>query len=282
MTGAAGMLGSDVVADARSKAHEVTALTRSDLDVTDPVAVDDAIAEVQPAAVINCAAWTDVDGAEENHDMASRVNGEGAGFLAGAAESVQAKMLQVSTDYVFDGSKDGAYTEADKPAPLQVYGVTKLAGEKAVALTCERHFIVRTSWLFGPCGPNFVETMLRLGEGGGPLTVVHDQVGCPTYTGHLADGLVRLIEGSSYGTHHMAGSGSASWYEFAMEVFRRSDADAKVMATTSDEFARPAKRPANSRLVSARSLAIKLPPWQDGLAAYLTRIEAERGEEASP
>ena len=157
--------------------------------------------------MINCAAWTDVDGAEASEHDAELVNGEGASFVATAAANVGAKVLYVSTDYVFDGAKRGAYTESDEPDPINAYGRTKLAGERATALATKRSFIVRTSWLFGPGGGNFVETMLRLGQGGGPVVVVHDQVGCPTYTGHLAAGLVRLLDTESFGIHHMAGQG---------------------------------------------------------------------------
>jgi dTDP-4-dehydrorhamnose reductase len=220
--------------------------------------------------VINCAAWTNVDGAEESEHEASLVNAQGAGFVADAAAKVGAQLVFPSTDYVFNG-EGGPYGESDDPDPINAYGRTKLAGERATALVNGRSFIVRTSWLFGSHGGNFVETMLRLGQGGGPVVVVHDQVGCPTYTGHLAVGLLRLIDSASYGIHHMAGDGSCSWYEFAMEIFRQAEVVTRVMATTSDMMERPATRPANSVLVSRRSGPIKLPAWQRGLADYLAR-----------
>ncbi len=278
VTGAGGMLGSDVVTVARAQGHEVVGLGREDLDVTDPARVERVITRERPGAVINCASWTDVDGAEQNEREADLVNGEGASFVAAAASKAGAKVLYLSTDYVFDGSKAGAYTESDDPGPLQAYGRSKLAGERATALATKRSFIVRTSWLFGPEGGNFVETMLRLGQGGGPVVVVHDQVGCPTYTGHLAIGLVRLIETEAFGVHHMAGQGSCSWYEFAMEIFRQSEVVARVMASSSEMMARPAKRPANSRLASAREAPILLPEWKRGLADYLARREHPREE----
>ena len=165
----------------------------------------------------------------------------------------------------------GPYGESDDPDPINAYGATKLGGERATALVNRRSFIVRTSWLFGPHGGNFVETMLRLGQDGGPVVVVHDQVGCPTYTGHLAVGLLRLVESSAYGIHHMAGEGRCSWYEFALEIFRQAEVVTRVMATTTDMMERPAKRPANSVLVSRRSAPIELPPWQRGLSDYLAR-----------
>jgi dTDP-4-dehydrorhamnose reductase len=279
VTGAGGMLGRDVATVARRMSHDVIALTRDELDVTDPAQVERVISRERPGAVINCAAWTNVDGAEENESEASLVNGQGAGFVADAAAKVQAKVLYVSTDYVFDGTKKGSYSESDDPAPLQAYGRSKVAGERATALVNRRSFIVRTSWLFGPNGPNFVETMLRLGRGGGPVVVVHDQVGCPTYTGHLAVGLLRLIDGTAYGIHHMAGEGSCSWYEFAMEIFRQAEVVTRVMATSAEMMERPAKRPANSVLVSGRETPIRLPAWQRGLADYLARREQpESGE----
>ena len=269
------MLGGDVVTVADAQGHEVVALDRDDLDVTDPKRVERVITRERPGAVINCAAWTDVDGAETSEPDAELVNGEGAGFVADAAKQVGAKVLYVSTDYVFDGSKQAPYTESDEPAPLNAYGRTKLAGERATALITKRSFIVRSSWLFGP-GANFVETMLRLGESGGPVVVVHDQVGCPTYTGHLAVGLVRLIDSESYGVHHMAGGGSCSWYEFANEIFRQSGVVTRVLATTTDMMERPAKRPANSVLGSGREAPIQLPDWRRGLADYLVRREHPR------
>jgi dTDP-4-dehydrorhamnose reductase len=270
VTGAGGMLGSDVVRVAEDMRHQVVALTHDDLDVTDPMRVERVITRERPGAVINCAAWTNVDAAEEDEHEASVVNAQGAGFIADAASKVDAKVLYPSTDYVFDGTA-GPYSESDDPAPINAYGRTKLAGERATALVNGRSFIVRTSWLFGPGGGNFVETMLRLGEGGGPVVVVHDQVGCPTYTGHLAVGLLRLIDGGTYGVHHMAGEGSCSWYEFAMEIFRQGEVVTRVMASTTDMMGRPAKRPANSVLISRRSAPIKLPPWRRGLSDYLAR-----------
>jgi dTDP-4-dehydrorhamnose reductase len=279
VTGAGGMLGSDVSAIADHQGHEVVALTRDDLDVTDPGRVDRLILREKPAAVINCAAWTKVDAAEEFESEAELVNGEGAGFVADAAAKAGAMIVYPSTDYVFDGEKKGPYTESDEPNPIQAYGRTKLAGERATALSNRQSFIVRTSWLFGPKGENFVETMLRLGEGGGPVVVVHDQVGSPTYTAHLAVGLLRLTEGASYGVHHMTNAGSCSWYEFAMEIFRQSEVVTRVMSSTTDMMERPAKRPANSVLGSGREAPIQLPDWKRGLSDYLSRRQKPEPEE---
>jgi dTDP-4-dehydrorhamnose reductase len=278
VTGANGMLGHDVVRVAQGMGHQVIALGRDDLDVTDPARVERLITRERPGAVINCAAWTNVDGAEESEHDASLVNSQGAGFVADAASKVYAKVIYPSTDYVFNG-QGGPYGESDDPDPINAYGRTKLGGERATALVNGQSFIVRTSWLFGPHGGNFVETMLRLGEGGGPVVVVHDQVGSPTYTGHLAVGLLRLVDSAAYGIHHMAGGGSCSWYEFAMEIFRQSEVVTRVMASTTDMMDRPAKRPANAVLISRRSAPIDLPPWERGLSDYLARRNQTEGEE---
>ena len=279
VTGAGGMLGSDVVATADEMSHEVIALDRDELDVTDPGRVERLITRERPGAVINCAAWTKVDLAEEHESDAELVNGRGAGFVADAAANAGAMVVYPSTDYVFDGTKKGPYTESDDTNPIQAYGRSKLAGERATAHFNKRSFIVRTSWLFGTGGENFVETMLRLGEGGGPVVVVHDQIGCPTYTGHLAAGLLRLIDGSAFGVHHMAGAGSCSWYEFAMEIFRQAEIVTRVMGSTSDMMERPAKRPANSVLASGRESPIQLPDWKRGLADYLERRDRPEPKE---
>ena len=226
--------------------------------------------------VVNCAAWTDVDGAEEPEEEATAVNGAGAGNVAAAAAAVGAAVVHVSSDYVFDGSKGRPTWRPTRPAPLSAYGRSKLAGEEATRAANRRHFIVRSSWLFGIGGPNFVETMLRLAADHGEVLVVRDQVGSPTYTWHLAYGLVRLIEGVEFGIHHMAASGACSWYEFAREIFEQAEVECKVMSATTEMLGRPAPRPAYSALASQREHAIELPSWQDGLAGYL----AQRGRES--
>lgn len=271
--GAGGMLGQDFVRAARLANHEVEGLDRQSADVTDPSEVSGAVERRQPDAVVNCAAFTDVDGAEGDPDGALRVNADGARNVALAAERVGASVLYPSTDYVFDGSKDGPYVESDEPAPISSYGTSKLSGEVDTAAVNPRHFIVRSSWLFGTSGRNFVETMLGLAEGGGPVMVVRDQVGSPTYTGHLAEGLVRLISTDAHGLHHMSAGGECSWYDFAVEIFRGAGLDTAVMSTTTEELARPAPRPGYSVLATQWEDAIHLPDWRTGLRAYM----AERG-----
>jgi len=278
VAGAAGMLGRDVMLAAGNAGHDVVGFGRAELDVTDPAALERKFDLERPDVVINCAAWTDVDGAEDAEEAAFAVNGSGAGHVAAAAAKVEARIVHVSTDYVFDGSKGAPYVESDQPAPLSAYGRTKLAGEEAVVAANKRHFVVRSAGLYGIGGRNFVETMLRLAEAQNEVTVVRDQVGSPTYTWHLAYGIVRLIEGIEYGIHHMAASGQCSWYEFAREIFEQANVECRVLSITSDEFGAAAPRPAFSALVSQREHAIRLPAWQDGLAGYLAQRQ-EAGTE---
>ncbi len=276
IAGAAGMLGRDVVLAAGNAGHDVVGFGRSELDVTDAPALERKLDLERPDVVVNCAAWTDVDGAEEAEEAAFAVNGTGAGNLAAAAARLGASVVYVSTDYVFDGAKGAPYVESDQPAPLSAYGRTKLAGEEATAAANKRHFVVRSAGLFGIGGANFVETMLRLAADHGEVLVVRDQVGSPTYTWHLAYGIVRLIEGIEFGIHHMAAAGQCSWYEFAREIFEQAKVECNVLSATTEMLGRPAARPAFSALTSQREHAIRLPSWQDGLAGYLAQRQSER------
>jgi len=264
------MLGQDVLQAARHVHHDVIGLDIDEVDVTEPGAVREAVMEQQPQAIINCAAYTDVDGAEEDPESAMRVNGEAAGHIAAAAQAVGARVVYLSTDYVFDGTKGVPYGESDPPNPLSAYGRSKLAGEQATVAANERHFVVRSSWLFGAHGRNFVDTMLGLGQELGEVVVVRDQVGCPTYTGHLAEALVRLADTRAYGVHHIAAAGHCSWYEFAQEIFRQAGIDCRVLSCTTEETGRPAPRPSFAPLdTEFGGQAMRLPAWQEGLASYL-------------
>jgi dTDP-4-dehydrorhamnose reductase len=268
VTGAAGMLGTDVVAAAAG--HEVIALARAELDVTDAAAVNAVVADARPDAIVHCAAWTDVDGAEAAEDAATAVNGAGAGHVAAAAAQAGAHVVHVSSDYVFDGRANEPYTEDSVTGPLSAYGRSKLAGEQAVAEAApDAHAIVRSSWLFGLHGRNFVDTMLRLGEERDEVTVVDDQVGCPTFTGHLAGALVRIADERLTGVMHVAGAGGCSWWELARATFDRAGIDCAVRRGSTAELGRPAPRPAFSVLRSTRADAPVLPCWEDGLAAHL-------------
>jgi dTDP-4-dehydrorhamnose reductase len=252
------MLGQDIV---RAAGADAAALTRADLDVTDADAVRELLTG---CTVINCASYTDVDGAESEPERAHAVNAVGARNVAQAAERV----LYVSTDYVFNGKKREPYVESDAVEPLSAYGASKAAGERATADANANHLIVRSSWLFGRGGKNFVETMLALGRERDELRVVDDQVGCPTFTGHLAEALLALVARDERGILHVAGGSSCSWFEFAREILSRAGVDSSVSPCTTEEFPRPARRPANSVLISERG-APRLPAWQDGLEAYL-------------
>ena len=270
------MLGYDVARAADAVGHQPIALSHDELDIRDARAVEQAVVESNPGAIVNCAAWTNVDGAEDNFEDALAANATGAGIVSAAAASLGIPVIYPSTDYVFDGSKPDGYVESDEVGPLSAYGKSKLAGERETAEHNPSHFIVRASWLFGVHGRNFVDTMLGLADHQDEVVVVRDQVGCPTYTGHLAHGLIRLLDGDprAYGVHHMAGSGQCSWYEFAVEIFRQADVQCQVLSATSDMLDRPAPRPAYSVLVSEREHPIVLPDWEDGLSAFL----AERAE----
>jgi dTDP-4-dehydrorhamnose reductase len=276
VTGAGGMLGSDIVRAAEFVNHEVVALAHADLDVVRERVVRATIRREAPDVVFNCAAWTDVDGAEADPEGAERLNARAAGAVAAAAAEIGAAIVQPSTDYVFDGEKRAAYIESDLPNPLSVYGRTKLAGEHAVAAANPRHFVVRTSWLFGANGGNFVETMLRLGRDLGEVVVVRDQVGCPTYTGHLADALVQLVEDDDFGLHHIAGGGHCSWFDFAVEIFRKAGVECRALSCTTADFPRAARRPPRSVLGTEREHALYLPDWREGLRSYLAERTVAR------
>jgi dTDP-4-dehydrorhamnose reductase len=270
VTGAAGMLGHDVIAAAERAGHDVIPLSRAQLDVRDRAAVRAAVASARPDVVVNCAAWTDVDGAEAEEEAATAINGAGAGNVGAAAADAGAFLVHVSTDYVFDGTSGAPYVESSPTCPLNAYGRSKLAGEAAVAAAAAgRHAIVRTSWLFGRAGRNFVATMLGLARERDALTVVDDQVGCPTFTGHLAAALVEVAERRLDGVRHVAGGGACSWHDLAAAAFAATGAVIALERGTTAALARPAPRPAYSVLRSERPDTPVLPPWEDGLHAYL-------------
>jgi dTDP-4-dehydrorhamnose reductase len=259
VTGANGMLGQRVVREAEARGHEVRATDLPELDLTDAAAVDAFVREVAPDVVVNCAAYTDVDAAESNEALATVVNGDAAGNVARAAGYV----VHVSTDYVFAGDASEPYTESAAPDPRTAYGRSKLAGERAVQAAGEQHAIVRTAWLYGAGGKNFVDTILQFGAERPELKVVDDQVGSPTWTGHLAPALLDAAEARAAGIHHATGDGQCTWFELAREALRAAGADTSVVPCTTDEFPRPAPRPAFSVLRSERG--VTLPPWREGL-----------------
>jgi dTDP-4-dehydrorhamnose reductase len=263
------MLGQDVREVALAAGHEPSALSRAELDIANAGSVQAAVASSQPEVVINCAAWTNVDGAETEYDRALAVNGPGAGNVARAAADAGAWTIHVSSDYVFDGTKRQPYVESDQVGPVSGYGRSKLAGELAVAQAApDRHTIVRTSWLFGAYGPCFPSTILKLAGEREKLSVVDDQVGCPTFTGHLARALVGLAGAERLGLLHVVAAGECSWFQFAREIVEQGGEQCQVSPCTTAEFPRPAPRPVYSVLRSERG-APEIPHWRHGLAEYL-------------
>ena len=274
-TGAGGMLGQAVAVAAAAAGDELIETDRAALDITDSAACERVIADVKPDALINCAAWTDVDGAEASEAAAFAVNEVGARNLAEACAAHGVRMIQPSTDYVFDGSETGPYVESSPVNPQSAYGRSKLAGELAVAAAGGDHAIVRTSWLFGPGGRNFVDTMLALASERPTIDVVRDQIGSPTWAGHLAPALVALSKSNSEGVFHAAGGGSCSWWDLATAAFEATASPCEARPVTSDAFPRAAQRPANSSLASERGDdAIVLPDWREGLAGHLEAVGA--------
>ena len=270
VTGANGMLGTDLTAALEQ--HEVVARNHAGLDVTVPEEVEAAMAELQPDIVANCAAWTAVDAAEEHEDAAFAVNAIGAANLAAACSRWRIPLLQFSTDYVFDGSRTAPYPEDSPLRPVSAYGRTKAAGEWAVrALLPDQSWIVRTAWLYGAAGPNFVQTMIRLESTKTNVDVVDDQHGQPTWSAELARQVVRMAEqGAPPGIYHGTATGQTTWYGLARAVFEELGADPdRVRPTTSDRFPRPAPRPAHSVLGHhgwARADLRPLPPWRTSLS----------------
>jgi dTDP-4-dehydrorhamnose reductase len=275
------MLGHDVLRAGERAGHEPIAVDLPELDITNEQAVSEFLARLLGAAdgldgVINCAAWTDVDGAESKADQAQAVNALGAGVLARAAAAVDVPLLHISTDYVFDGvapldaaGRRRPYVESDPTGPRSVYGSTKLEGEREVLAASTGHTVVRTAWLYGVAGKNFVETMLRLASEREAVQVVTDQEGSPTWSGHLAPALLGLLEREVRGLVHMTGAGEVSWNGFAKEIFRQADVRCEVEPASSEQMARPAPRPAWSALASERDDVLPMPDWRDGLAGYL-------------
>jgi len=269
------MLGGDLLAAAERAGHEPVGWDLPEVDVTDAAGTRAAVEALRPDAVVNCAAWTDVDGAEEHEARATEINGAGAGHVAAAAAAAGALVVQLSTDYSFDGTAREPYTESSPVSPLGAYGRSKLAGEVAVAEAAAPGFaIVRSAWLFGAHGRNFVDTMLRLGAERDEVSVVDDQIGCPTYTGHLAPALVEIAERRLTGVLHVAGGGSCSWHDLAVATFERAGTDCVVKRWTTAELGRPAPRPAYSVLRTERDDAPRLPDWQEGLNAHLAARRA--------
>lgn len=277
VTGAKGQLGTDLMNELEKRGIESIGVDVQEMDITDREACMRVISESKADAVIHCAAYTAVDAAEDNVDLCRKINGEGTRNVALACQATGAKMMYISTDYVFDGQGTRPWEPDDNRSPLNVYGQTKYEGELAVEELVEKFFTVRIAWVFGVAGKNFIKTMLRLGKERGAVSVVDDQVGSPTYTYDLARLLVDMIQTDYYGRYHATNEGFCSWYGFACEIFRQEGMDeVKVTPVSSDQFPVKAVRPANSRMSKAK-LAENgfepLPTWQDALGRFLKEIE---------
>jgi dTDP-4-dehydrorhamnose reductase len=272
IVGARGMLGTDLVC-AFSGRSEVTGLDIEELDITDEARCREQMAEINPDVIINAAAMTRVDDCESSAEEAFRVNALGAGNLAAAATDSGVRLVHYSTDYVFDGRKAGPYIEEDPPSPLGVYGRTKLQGEDLVRARCHEHLLIRTAWLFGRHGPNFIRTILTAARDGRQLRVVNDQRGSPTYTVDLADHTVRLVESGGRGTYHVTNSGSCTWYDLSRFALDCADMGVvSVEPVTTAEYPRPAPRPANSVLANTRLLREGFPAlrhWTEAVRDYI-------------
>ena len=280
VTGVKGQLGYDVCRELEKRGFsDVRGIDREELDITDECAVQKYIKEYVPQAVIHCAAYTAVDRAETERELCRGVNALGTKYLAEASAKCGAKFLYISTDYVFDGEKNGEYNPSDVRNPRSVYGATKAEGEDFVKKSTDKFFIVRISWVFGINGNNFVKTMLRLAETKKELNVVCDQIGSPTYTADLAKLLVDMIQTERYGVYHATCEGFCSWYEFACEIFRLSGKQVRVNPVTTKEYcamvAQQAVRPMNSRMdkseLEKRGFS-RLPEWKNALEKYIKEI----------
>ncbi len=279
VTGANGQLGKDVVLVGAQKGHHILACTRYELDITNQLQCEEVITSTKPDVIIHCAAYTAVDAAETDEDGAYLVNAVGSRNIAVAAEKIGAKVCYISTDYVFDGKSSLPYREYDNTNPQTVYGKSKRAGEHLVQSLSSKYFIVRTSWVYGVQGNNFVKTMLKLGMEKPSLQVVHDQIGSPTYTVDLAHFLERLIKTEAYGIYHASNTGSCSWFEFAQAIFDEAGLKPELLPCSTDKFTRPAPRPSNSVMehLSIRTNGLEdLRPWREALHEFVPYLITDK------
>ncbi len=277
VTGAKGQLGSDLMKEFKSRGIEAVGVDLEDMDITDEKACLDVIGQSGVDAVIHCAAYTAVDAAEDNAELCRRINVDGTRNVANAAKAAGAKLMYISTDYVFDGQGTRPWEPDDERDPINVYGQSKSDGEDVVEEIMDgKYFIVRIAWVFGVAGTNFVKTMLRLGTEGKDPNVVSDQIGSPTYTPDLSRLLADMIQTDLYGRYHATNEGECSWYDFACEIFRQADmGEVRVTPVPSSDYPSKAKRPFNSRMSKEKLTENgfeRLPAWQDALARFLMEI----------
>ena len=276
VTGVKGQLGYDVCKVLSARGIEHRGVDIEDFDITNVQATHDYIAAYRPDGVIHCSAWTAVDRAEDELEKVRAVNTKGPRNIASVCKEIGAKLVYISTDYVFPGTGERFYEPDDPTGPLGAYGVTKLEGEQAVQALLERYFIVRVSWVFGKNGNNFVRTMLRLAETKSELNVVCDQIGSPTYTADLAPLLCDMVVTDKYGIYHATNEGICSWAEFAEEIFRLAGKGVKVNPVPTSEYPTRAARPLNSRMSKAKLEEMgfsRLPDWHNALVRYLRELE---------
>lgn len=274
VTGAKGQLGTDIV-HAMSEGNTVIGCDVDTLDITNIDATVKVIKENKPNLIINCAAYTNVDGCEENVDLAYKINAIGARNLGVAANEAGASLIHLSTDFVFDGRGNKPYIEFDNANPLSIYGKSKFAGEELIRQVCPRHFILRTAWLYGKNGNNFVKTMLKLGDSKDKITVVDDQIGSPTFTQDLIGAIKVIAESEAYGTYHTTNEGECSWNEFAKKIFLYAGLNnINVLPMTTEELNRPAARPKYSVLrnyMLELQFDYKMRAWEEGLKDYFNK-----------
>ena len=274
VTGSTGQLGSDVVKELLKRGYSTLSPNRSELNLCSEDNIRNYILNSNCEAIVHCAAYTQVDKAEDEKDLCIKINATATKHIAKCAKILDIPMIYISTDYVFDGTKDGKYTENDKTNPINIYGESKLAGEKYVQEILDKYYIVRTSWVFNINGKNFIETMLRLSKANNQLSIVNDQIGSPTYTKDLSRLLVDMLETSKYGLYHATNEGYCSWYEFANTIFKLANINIDIKAINSNEYASRAKRPMNSKLSKDKLIEYgfkPLPHWEDALKDYLIR-----------
>ena len=274
VTGSAGMLAKDLIPCLLKMSHEVLAPPEDKLDITNLGVVRHAVDELAPDIIINCAAYTNVDEAEKQEHQALMVNGLGVQNLCILCQEHDIPLVHFSTDYVFDGTKPSPYTIYDETNPINAYGRSKLLGEKYILWLLDKFYLLRTSWLFGLHGKNFIETMLEIGQKQKQVSVVTDQKGCPTWTRHLAEATVALIETGRYGIYHVTNSEPTTWFDFTKEIFRLAGMSTEVLPITSEQFPRPAKRPSNSVLDPfplKEVLGRGMPSWKVALKEYLSQ-----------
>ena len=274
VTGSTGQLGSDVVKELLKRGYSTLSPNRSEFNLCSEDSIRNYILNSNCEAIVHCAAYTQVDKAEDEKDLCIKINATATKHIVKCAKILDIPMIYISTDYVFDGTKDGEYTENDETNPINIYGESKLAGEKYVQEILDKYYIVRTSWVFNINGKNFIETMLRLSKANNQLSIVNDQIGSPTYTKDLSRLLVDMLETSKYGLYHATNEGYCSWYEFADTIFKLANINIDIKAINSNEYASRAKRPLNSKLSKDKLIEYgfnPLPHWEDALKDYLIR-----------